>query len=88
MAWTVEVSAKAARQLERLGKVEARRIRDFLAGRMAAQNPRSTGKALQGAEFGEFWRYRVGDYRIICRLEDHRLVVLVVAVAHRRDAYR
>lgn len=55
---------------------------------MAAQNPRSTGKALQGAEFGEFWRYRVGDYRIICRLEDHRLVVLVVAVAHRRDAYR
>ncbi|EGP58991.1 hypothetical protein Agau_C102033 [Agrobacterium tumefaciens F2] len=51
-------------------------------------DPRQTGSALQGSELGNFWRYRVGDYRIICDIQDHKLVVLVVEIGHRREIYR
>nr|WP_236771079.1 type II toxin-antitoxin system RelE/ParE family toxin [Agrobacterium tumefaciens] len=66
-----------------------RRIRSFLHDRLAAlDDPRQTGAALQGSELGNFWRYRVGDYRIICDIQDHKLVVLVVEIGHRREIYR
>ncbi|MCK5880002.1 MAG: type II toxin-antitoxin system RelE/ParE family toxin [Holophagae bacterium] len=52
------------------------------------ENPRASGDALKGSRLGEFWRYRVGDFRIICRIEDDRLVVLVLRVGHRREIYR
>ncbi|UXS30858.1 type II toxin-antitoxin system RelE/ParE family toxin [Agrobacterium tumefaciens] len=65
------------------------RIRNFLHERLAAlDDPRQTGAALQGSELGNFWRYRVGDYRIICDIQDHKLVVLVVEIGHRREIYR
>jgi mRNA interferase RelE/StbE len=65
------------------------RIRAFLQERVAAlDNPRQTGAALQGSELGNYWRYRVGDYRIICDIQDHKLVVLVVEIGHRREIYR
>nr|WP_178121804.1 type II toxin-antitoxin system RelE/ParE family toxin [Agrobacterium fabrum] len=66
-----------------------RRIRSFLHERLAAlDDPRQIGAALQGSELGNFWRYRVGDYRIICDIQDHKLVVLVVEIGHRREIYR
>jgi mRNA interferase RelE/StbE len=51
-------------------------------------NPRSIGHALQGSKPGEFWKYRVGDYRLICKMEDNRLFILVLRVGHRREIYR
>ena len=89
MAWTIEVTPPAAKQIKKLGAVEARRIRAFLRERLAAlDDPRQLGKPLTGSELGQFWRYRVGDYRLLCEIQDRALVVLVVEVGHRRDVYR
>jgi len=88
LAWRIELTATAAKQLSRLGAVEARRITRFLRDRLAgADDPRRLGRALTGP-LGGLWRYRVGDYRVICEIRDDRLVVLVLRIAHRRDAYR
>ncbi|MGC2111146.1 MAG: type II toxin-antitoxin system RelE/ParE family toxin [Candidatus Korobacteraceae bacterium] len=89
MAWTIEFTASAVRQLERLDKSVAQRIRKFLHERVAPlDNPRTLGKALRGETLGEFWKFRVGDYRLITAIEDDRLVVLVIKVGHRREIYR
>ena len=89
MAWTIEVDEQAAKQFRKLGKAEALRIRNFLRERVASlDNPRLIGKPLQGAAFAGLWRYRVGDYRIVCDIQDGRLVVLVLSVGHRREVYR
>ena len=71
-------------------KVEpARRILKFLHQRLAnLDDPRTIGQALRGSRLGEFWKYRVGDYRLICRIEDAQLLVLVLRVGHRRELYR
>ncbi len=72
MAWKVELDAAARRELDRLDAQIARRILEFFHERVARpDNPRSIGSALQGPEFGEFWKYRVGDWRIICKIEDN-----------------
>jgi mRNA interferase RelE/StbE len=79
MAWKVELSPGADRDLDKLDPQHARRILKFLFERVAhLDNPRSIGEALQGQRLEEFWRYRVGDYRLICRIQDERLVVLVI----------
>ncbi len=89
MAWTIEFSSEAKRQLRKLGSEPARRIVAFLETRIAtSENPRAIGAALQGATYGEFRKYRAGDYRIIAKIEDKRLVVLVVKVGDRKDVYR
>ena len=86
--WTVEVDAHAAREIRRLDAEAQRRILIFLRERIAiAEDPRRFGSALTGPRTG-LWRYRVGDYRLICRIEDERVVVLVLPVGHRRDVYR
>jgi mRNA interferase RelE/StbE len=89
MPWSVEFSETAARELSKLDLQHSHRILKFLNERVARlDDPRSLGKALQGSRLGEFWKYRVGDYRIICKIEDNRLVVLVLRVGHRREIYR
>ena len=89
MAWRVEFLAQAARDVEKLDRQVARRISRFLFDRVAnLENPRSVGEALRGSQLGEYWKYRVGDYRIICKIEDDRLLVLVVRIGHRREIYR
>jgi len=89
MAWNVEFSIDADRELNKLDPPQARRILKFLSERVArVENPRSLGKPLQGSRFGEFWRYRVGDYRLICKIEDERLLVLVLRIGHRKEIYR
>lgn len=89
MAWTIEVDDVALKQLKKLGRTESKRIYDFLRNRIATlDDPRKQGAALQGSKLGDFWRYRVGDYRIICDIQDHKLVVLVLQIGHRRDIYR
>jgi mRNA interferase RelE/StbE len=87
--WKVELSLQADREVERLDPNQARRILKFLFERVARlDNPRSIGEALQGPRFGEFWKYRVGDYRLVCKIEDERLLVLVLRIGHRREIYR
>ncbi len=87
MAWTIEVSEKAFRALRKMDKQTARRIRNELLEIAKLEDPRSRGKALTGNLAG-VWRYRVGDYRILCDIEDGRLVVVVIDVAHRREVYK
>ena len=88
MAWRIDLTETATKQLSKLDKVEAKRITTFLRQRLAAlDNPRSTGKALTGP-LGDLWYYRVGDYRIICEIQDGVLCVLVVKIGNRRDVYR
>jgi mRNA interferase RelE/StbE len=89
MAWKIEISPVADRELSSLDAQHARRILKFLHERLAnLDDPRSIGKALQGSRLGEFWKYRVGDYRLICKIEDDRVVVLVLRVGHRKEVYR
>jgi mRNA interferase RelE/StbE len=88
LAWTIEYAETAKGQLKKLDKQTARRIIDFMDERVAGlENPRSTGKALVGP-LGGLWRYRVGDYRVICDIQEGALRVLVVQVGNRRDVYR
>ena len=88
MAWTIEYADTAIGQLRKLDKQTARRIVDFMDERIAGQeNPRNTGKALTGP-YGGFWRYRVGDYRVICDIQDSALRVLVVQLGNRREIYQ
>lgn len=88
MGWKVELSADADRQLDKLDPQVARRILKFLFERVAKlENPRGIGQALRGSELGELWRYRVGDYRLICSIEDKRVLILVLRIGHRREVY-
>ena len=88
MAWTIDYAESAKGQLRKLDKQAARRIVDYMDERVAGlDNPRSTGKALTGP-LGNLWRYRVGDYRVICELQDGVLRVLVVQIGNRREVYR
>ena len=89
MSWRVEITESAARQIKKLGPSDAARIRTYLRDRIAPlQNPRQLGKPLRGSELGAFWRYRVGNHRILCELRDDDLLVLVIEVGHRRSIYR
>ena len=88
MAWRIDFSPEAEKQLARIDRPFAQRIVTFLRERIAsAEDPRRLGKPLKGV-LREFWRYRIGDYRIVTRIEDDRVLVLVVRIAHRREVYR
>lgn len=88
MAWRIELSETANKQLAKLDKTEARRITKFLRERLvASDNPRIVGKALSGP-LGGLWRYRVGDYRLICEIQDGVLCVLVLKIGNRREVYK
>jgi mRNA interferase RelE/StbE len=89
LPWTVEFDNAAARELRKLDPQVARRITAFLRERVAPlDDPRSIGEALRGDTLGDFWKYRLGDYRVVTRIVDRRLVVIVVRVGHRREVYR
>jgi len=89
MAWQIELDRAAVRDLKKLDRPTAQRILAFLQDRVAAlDDPRSIGEALRGSRLGEFWKYRVGDYRVIARIEDAAVRVLVVRIGNRRDVYR
>jgi len=88
LAWTVEFQLTAQKQFRQLDRTIQQRIRDFFRNRvLAMDDPRRFGKALTGDK-GGLWRYRIGDYRAICKIEDERLIVLVLEIGHRREVYR
>ena len=89
MAWQVEFTPKAKRALDRLDQQVIRRILRFLSERLAtAKDPRALGEALRGDDLGDFWKYRVGDYRIIADIADRTVTIYVVNIGHRSQIYR
>ncbi|HHB76730.1 MAG TPA: type II toxin-antitoxin system RelE/ParE family toxin [Desulfobulbus sp.] len=86
MTWQIEFTPAAAKQLKKIGPENGRLISGFLRDKIS-HNPRSHGKSLKGA-LREFWRYRVGNFRIPARIEEQKLLVLVVRVGHRKNVYR
>jgi mRNA interferase RelE/StbE len=88
VAWTIEYAESVRESVEKLDQQTCRRIRSYLESRVVLlDDPRSQGKALTGP-LGGLWRYRVGDYRIVCEIQDGRLVVFVVTIDHRSEVYR
>jgi mRNA interferase RelE/StbE len=87
-SWRIEISRTAEKQIQKLDRSAQGPIVRFLRERVqAADNPRQWGKPLHGDK-GGLWRYRVGDYRLICDIQDERITVLVLQVGHRKDVYR
>jgi mRNA interferase RelE/StbE len=87
-AWRIEITRTAERQITKLDRTAQKSILRFLRERLATtDNPRQLGKALQGEKRG-LWRYRVGDYRLICDIRDEVITVIVLEVGHRKDVYR
>ena len=88
MLWTIEITRTAEKQIKKLDAPSQKSIVRFLRERLkSAENPRQWGKPLH-EERRRLWRYRVGDYRLICDIQDDRITVLVLEVAHRKDIYR
>jgi len=88
LAWRIEYADTARNQFRKLDKAVARRILDFMDDRVAPlEDPRAVGKALVGP-LGGLWCYRVGNYRVICEIQDDRVRVLVVRVGERSRVYR
>ena len=89
MAWRIDFAESAAKQLRKLDPAATRRILEFLRKRVApASDPRTLGTALKGDELGQFWKYRIGDYRVIAEIRDREIRILVVRIGHRREVYR
>jgi mRNA interferase RelE/StbE len=86
--WRIEITRTATRQITKLDQRGQKAILKFLRERLSpAENPRQWGTALQGDKRG-LWRYRVGDYRLICDIQDEKVTVLVLELGHRKDVYR
>jgi mRNA interferase RelE/StbE len=89
LAWIIKYTDSARKQLKKLDRQSAQRILDFMDDRIASSdNPRDIGKGLTGSALGTYWRYRVGDYRIICEIQDQQLLVVVVQLGNRKEIYR
>jgi mRNA interferase RelE/StbE len=86
--WPIEITRTASKQITKLDRRAQEAILSFLRERLStAGNPRQWGRALQGEKRG-LWRYRVGDYRLICDIQDERITILVLELGHRKDVYR
>lgn len=89
MAWRIEFLPEAERDLRKLDPADRGRVLRFLRDRLAPRDdPRGLGAPLRGPELGKYWKYRVGDCRLICQIRDARILILVVRVGHRREVYR
>mgnify|MGYP000376082298 FL=1 len=89
LAWQIEFDPDALKELKRLDRPVQMRLVAFLRDRLAPlDDPRSLGEALSGARLGSYWKYRVGDWRIVCDIQDQRIVVRVLRIGNRREVYR
>jgi len=89
LAWIIKYTESSSKQLKKLDKQTALPVLDFLDERVAVRaDPRSLGKNLKGPKMGEYWRYRVGDIRVICNISDGQMTVLVIEIGNRREFYR
>ena len=89
MVWIIKYTESSSKQIKKLDKQTALRVLDYMDERVAVlANPRSLGKNLKGPKVGEYWRYRVGDIRVICNIVDGQMTVLVIEIGNRREVYR
>lgn len=89
MAWRIEFDPRALDELKGLDKPVQSRIIKVLRERIAPlADPRSMGQALRGEELGSYWKYRIGDYRLICDIHDQTITIMVLRIGHRREVYR
>jgi mRNA interferase RelE/StbE len=89
LAWIIKYTESSSKQLKKLDKQTALRVLDYMDERVAVlDDPCSLGKNLKGPKIGEYWRYRVGDIRVICNIVDGQMMVLVIEVGNRREVYR
>lgn len=86
MDWSINITDEAEKQLRKLDKQISKRITKYLKTKLK-ENPRAHGKRLLG-EFSDFWRYRIGDYRVIARIQENELLVLVIHIEHRSKVYK
>ena len=85
MVWIIKYTESSSKQLKKLDKQTALRVLDYMDERVAVlADPRSLGKSLKGPKMGEYWRYRVGDIRLICNILDGQMTVLVIEIGNRR----
>lgn len=88
MAWKVEYDSRVVKDMKKLDRQVQQTILEYFDERIPqSPDPRSFGKPLESS-FSGLWRYRIGDYRAICRIEDENLVVLVLRVSHRSNVYK
>ena len=89
MTWAINYTESALRQLKKLDKSIALRVLDYMDERVATlDDPRTLGKSLVGPKLGAYWRYREGDIRVICSIQDGEMCVLVIELGNRREVYR
>lgn len=89
MAWKIRFDPAAERELDKLDRPIALRILKFLTERLVpSDNPRSLGAPLTGSKLGDFWKYRIGKYRVIASIEDEAVTILVLKVDKRSDVYK
>jgi mRNA interferase RelE/StbE len=89
LVWIIKYTESSSKQLKKLDKQTALRVLDYMDERVAVlADPRSLGKNLKGPKMGEYWRYRVGDVRVICNILDGQMTVLVIEIGNRREVYR
>ena len=89
MKWTINFSKHVDKELTKIDNKITKRILRFLRDRVAIlEDPRSIGESLSGSKLGNFWKYRVGDYRIICSIEDKEIIIFVVSIGHRKAIYK
>ncbi len=88
MTWRIEITRTAEKQIAKLDRVTQKSIQRFLRERLVpAEDPRQWGKPLHGEKRG-LWRYRVGDYRLICDIQDEKITVMILEIGHRKSVYR
>jgi mRNA interferase RelE/StbE len=89
LAWQIEFDPDTLKDLRKIDKPIQVRLIGFLRSRVGAlDDPRSIGEALSGQRLGSYWKYRVGDWRIVCDIQDGRIVVRVLRIGNQRDVYR
>jgi mRNA interferase RelE/StbE len=89
LVWIIKYTESSSKQIKKLDKQTALRVLDYMDERVAVlANPHSLGKNLKGPKVGEYWRYRVGDIRVICNIVDGQMTVLVIEIGNRREVYR
>ena len=89
LVWQIEFDPDALKELKKLDRTVQVRLVGFLRDRLAPlDDPRSIGEALSGARLGSYWKYRVGDWRMVCDILDRRIVVRVLRIGNRREVYR
>jgi mRNA interferase RelE/StbE len=89
MAWKIEFLPEAEKDLREIDPPIVQRILRFLYERIRLlEDPRTIGEALKGPKLGKYWKYRVGDYRIVCQIKETEITILVVRVGHRKKVYR